>query len=164
MKRLFATLLALALLLCGMTALAEDTMSDEADMDQYLSGEWLEVDTEFTQMTITRNEAQGWDVEIASPLTHGAYIFKTTIQYDDDQQCFTYDKGKFWDVPITEEENPELGEAVIAGTIGTFTFAGDDLILTWVDDSQPERKVRFERADAGKDENEGSMQSYLISD
>lgn len=152
MKRLLAMLLALALLLCGMTALAEDTMSDEEIIDLILCGEWLEYETQFTQMTIEKNPVAGWDVEIASPLTHGAYIFKTTIQYDADQQCFTYDKGKFWDVPITEEESPALGEAVIAGTIGTFIFAGDDLILTWADDSRPGQEVRFERADAGEAE------------
>ena len=113
-------------------------------------GEWVECETQFAQMTIEENPEEGLDVEIVSPLTHGAYIFKTTVQYDEDQRCFTYDKGKFWDVPITEEENPELGEAKIAGTIGTFTFAWEEdrLVLTWVDDSQPDVAVRFERAEA----------------
>lgn len=145
MKKLFAALLILALLLCGMAALAEDTAPDEAEMDQTLLGEWLEAETQFTQMTIEKNPEAGWDVEIAAPLAHGAYVFKTTIRYDADQQCFTYDKGKFWDVPITEEKNPELGEAKIAGTIGTFTWDDRNQILTWMDDSQPERKVLFER-------------------
>lgn len=123
--------------------------SDAADdgMDQILLGEWLEAETQFTQMTIEKNPTEGWDVEIASPLTHGAYIFKTTIQYDADQQCFTYNKDKFWDVPITEEETPELGEAKIAGTIGTFTWDDQKMILTWVDDSQPDQEVRFERTE-----------------
>ena len=113
-------------------------------------GEWVECETHFTQMTIEENPVEGLDVEIVSPLTHGAYIFKATVQYEADQRCFTYDKGKFWDVPITEEENPELGEAKIAGTSGIFTFVWEEdrLILTWVDDSQPDREVRFERAEA----------------
>lgn len=113
-------------------------------------GEWVECETQFTQMTIEMNPQEGLDVEIAAPLTHGAYIFKTTVQYDENQRCFTYNKGKFWAVPITEEENPELGEAKIAGTVGTFTFTWkeDRLVLTWVDDSQPDREVRFERAEA----------------
>ena len=117
-------------------------------------GEWVECETHFTQMTIEENPVEGLDVEIVSPLTHGAYIFKATVQYEADQRCFTYDKGKFWDVPITEEENPELGEAKIAGTIGTFTFAWEEdrLVLTWVDDSQPERQIRFERVDALPDD------------
>ena len=113
-------------------------------------GEWVECETQFTQMTIEMNPQEGLDVEIAAPLTHGAYIFKTTVQYDENQRCFTYNKGKFWAVPITEEENPELGEAKIAGTVGTFTFTWEEdrLVLTWVDDSQPDREVRFERAEA----------------
>ena len=153
MKKLFATLVALALLLCGMAVMAEDVTSDDAYMDQVMCGEWLECETQFTQMTIEKNPYMGWDVVIVSPLTHGAYVFKTTIQYDDDQFCFTYNKGKFWDVPITDsDEEPELGEAKIAGTIGTFGIAGDELnpILIWTDDSQPEQEVRFERLDAGE--------------
>ena len=113
-------------------------------------GEWVECETQFAQMIIEENPVEGLDVEIVSPLTHGAYIFKTTVKYDADQRCFTYDKGKFWDVPIIEEENPELGEAKIAGTSGIFTFAWEEdrLVLTWADDSQPDREVRFERAEA----------------
>lgn len=155
LKKIIAILLIAALCLSG-TALAEEAPSVAAA--DYV-GEWVECDTQFTQMTIEMNPVAGLDVEIASPLTHGAYIFKTTLQYDEDQRCFTYNKGKFWAVPITDEPNPELGEAKIAGTTGTFTFAGDsqNLILTWVDDSQPEKEVRFERADAGKDENEKPM-------
>ncbi|MBR3740383.1 MAG: hypothetical protein IKN04_07960 [Clostridia bacterium] len=112
-------------------------------------GEWVECETHFTQMTIEENPVEGLDVEIVSPLTHGAYIFKSTVQYDADERCFTYDKGKFWDVPITEEENPELGEEKIAGTSGIFAFVWEEdrLVLTWTDDSQPDREVRFERAE-----------------
>ena len=152
MKKHVVLLLIATLLLSSIATLAENAVPDEADMDQNLSGEWLEVETQLTQMTIEENPVEGWDVEIVSPLTYGAYVFKTTIRYDGDQQCFAYNKGKFWDVPITEEENPELGEAKIAGTIGTFTWDDQDQTLTWVDDSQPEQEVRFERADADEAE------------
>ena len=119
----------------------------DEDLDPSLSGEWLEAETQFTQMTIEKNPESGWDVEIVSPLTHGAYVFKTTVYYDCEMNSFVYDKGKFWNVPITEEENPELGEAKIAGTIGTFTWDNQEMILTWVDDSQPDQEVRFERTE-----------------
>ena len=125
---------------------------DPAEMDPYLIGEWLEAETQFTQMSIAKNEGgRGWDVEIASPMTHGAYIFKTTIYYDCDLDAFVYDKGKYWEVPITDsDEEVELGEAAVAGTTGTFTFAGDeqDLWLIWYDDQDPEREISFQRADA----------------
>ena len=120
---------------------------DEADSDPYLLGEWLEKDTQFTQMTIEKNPEKGWDVEIASPMTHGAYIFKTTIQFDCERNGFVYDKGKFWNVPITDsDEEVELGEAAVAGTTGIFTFVGDpvDVLLEWYDDQNPENTIVFE--------------------
>ena len=125
--------------------------SDDAVSDSYLLGEWLEAETQFTQMTIEKNPERGWDVEIASPMTHGAYIFKTTVQYDCELNSFVYDKGKFWDVPITDsEEEVELGEAAIAGTTGSLTFVGDDenLMLEWYDDEHPDAIIRFEKAGA----------------
>ena len=108
---------------------------DEADMDPVISGEWIESDTQFTQMTISKNAERGWDVEAASPLTHGAYVFKATICYDCELDSFVYDNGMFWDVPVTDEANPGLGEAKIAGTQGSFSIGGDEqgITLTWTD-------------------------------
>lgn len=137
---------------------------DEAAQDPYLSGEWLESETQFTQMAIAKNAERGWDVEIASPLTHGAYVFKTTIYYDCSKDCFVYDKGKFWDVPITDEPNPELGEAKITGTMGTFSFAGDEqsltLIWTDIDERHGEIAVVFERVAASDEAKENGI-DYL---
>ena len=116
-----------------------DTVApDDADLDTFLVGEWTEVDTQFTAMTIEKNPEKGWDVEIAAPLTHGAYIFKTTVQYDCELDSLVYDKGKFWEAPITDsEEEAELGEAKIAGTMGRFALVAEDgetLRLDWYDD------------------------------
>ena len=107
----------------------------EADQDPFISGEWAESETQITQMTISKNAERGWDVEIVSPLTHGAYVFRTTIYYDCELDSFVYDKGMFWDVPVTDEPNPELGEAKIEGTSGSFSIAGDEqgVSLTWTD-------------------------------
>ena len=128
-----------------------DTVAvDEAEQDPFLTGEWLEAQTQFTQMTVEKNPERGWDVEIAAPMTHGAYIFKTTIYYDCDLKGFVYDKGKFWEWPSTDsEEEVELGEAKLAGTTGVFTFSEDDqeVYLAWYDDHDPEADiVVFERA------------------
>lgn len=122
---------------------------DPAEQDPFLIGEWLEKETQFTQMTIEKNPGgRGWDVEIASPLTHGAYIFKATIDYDCELDAFVYDKGKFWEVPVTDDENAELGEAKIAGSTGSFTIGGteENLTLTWYSDVSPEETVVFERS------------------
>ena len=121
---------------------------DEAEQDPYLSGEWLEAETQFTQMTIEKNAELGWDVEIISPMTHGAYVFKTTLYYDCDLDSFVYSTGKYWDVPITDsEEEVELGDAKVADATGCFAFAGDgeDMLLTWHDDQHPEQEIVFER-------------------
>ncbi|MBR0367930.1 MAG: hypothetical protein IJH86_05995 [Clostridia bacterium] len=157
MKKLIALVLIAVLTLCCVPAIAE-----AADADAALIGDW-QTEDQFSQMTIEKNPAgEDWDVEIASPLTHGAYIFKTTIRYDEDRHCFTYNKGKFWDVPITDsEEVAELGEAKVAGTIGTFTFTGDpeDPVLTWEDDSRPGEAVVFYKAQ--DDTQSGSDYTYF---
>ena len=142
MKKLIFAFLMLALLLYGFSVLADEGQGPD------LSGEWAEADTQFTRMTVEKNPESGWDIEIVSPLTHDAYIFKATIRYDDAQYCFSYNEGNFWDVPITDSnEEPELGEAKVAGTNGTFTFTGDpgNLILSWEDDSHPDEVLDFHK-------------------
>ena len=129
-----------------------DPAEDQENLDPYLSGEWKEAETQFSTMTVTQNNELGWDVEIVSPLTHGAYVFKTTV-YRDCENDFVYDKGKYWDVPITDGENDApLGEAKIAGTTGSFTFeeGENDLKLVWYDDQRPEETIVFERTNEEK--------------
>ena len=95
------------------------TMSPaEEENDPWICGEWAERDTQFTTLKVEKNPERGWDVEAVSPLTHGAYIFKTTVYYDCEVLGFVYDKGKFWDAPT--DGDAELGEARTAGTIGSF--------------------------------------------
>lgn len=123
---------------------------EEYEIDPYTTGEWIEQDTEITQMTVEKNVESGWNVEIAAPLTHGAYIFKATIYYDCDREAFVYDKGKFWDAPITDSDaEVDLGEAKIAGATGSFAFGGDSIenaTLTWHDDDSEETDIVFVRA------------------
>ena len=144
MKKFFALVMIAVLTLC-----CTPTLAETAETDAALIGDW-ETEDQFSRMTIGKNPGgEDWDVEIASPLTHGAYVFKTTIRYDDDLHCFTYNKGKFWDVPITDSDQvPALVEAKVAGTIGTFTFTGDpeNPVLTWEDDSRPDEAMVFYRA------------------
>ena len=118
-------------------------------MDDALVGEWLEQDTQFTSLSIEKNPELGWDIVITSPVSHGAYVFKTSVLYDCDMNCLVYGKGKFWDIDGNYVEGAELGEAREAGTIGAFSFAGDEEhpVLEWHDDTTQESIV-FERADA----------------
>lgn len=128
---------------------------DETEQDPYLSGEWLEQEIQYTSLSIKKNPTRGWDVEAASPLTHGAYIFKATIYYDCERDSFVYDKGKFWDVPITESnEESDLGEVKIAGATGSFTLGGESIenaTLTWHNDENGEDIVFARTNDAVTD-------------
>ncbi|MBQ6000372.1 MAG: hypothetical protein IJL15_02425 [Clostridia bacterium] len=119
----------------------------EAEQDSQLSGEWLEEETQFTQMTIEKNVERGWNVIITSPMTHGAYIFKATVYYDCDLDAFVYDKGKFFDLPLDTES--ELGEAFVMGTVGSFSLRGngDDVKLIWTNDDGPVDSITFVRAE-----------------
>ena len=92
-------------------------------------------------------QAVGFQVEIAAPLTHGAYIFKATVYHDCDVNGLVYDKGKFWNVAITADDNTELGEADVAGAAGFFSFAGDEEHpkLEWHNDQSPDNIIAFEQ-------------------
>lgn len=124
---------------------------DPAVSDSCLIGEWGTEDG-MSIMTIEKNPGgKAWDVEIVSAASQGAYVFKTTIYYDCDRNGFVYDKGKYWEVPITDSEAaPELGEASVYGTVGMFTFIGDpgNLILSWEDDQRPDQTLDFYKAGA----------------
>lgn len=136
----------------------------EEELDPWISGEWTEQDTQFTALIVEKNLERGWNVEAASALTHGAYIFKTTVYYDCDVEGFVYDKGKFWDVPITEDDAEiDLGEAKIAGSTGAFIFGGDTsaeaTTLTWHDDESG-TDVVFERAEADAADYDGAYYTF----
>lgn len=160
MKKWLAILMAAAMCIAGLAALAEEAGRDAAaegeafptEVEQdWIVGDWTECETQFTEMTVEKNRVVGWDVVIASPLTHGAYIFKTTIYYDAESDSFVYDKGKYWDVPITDSyDEGDLGEAKIAGTVGSFALVPDEQAprLIWVDSQNPDAEVVFERVEA----------------
>lgn len=117
------------------------------ELDPFMTGEWVEKDTEYTGMSIERNPEKGFDIEIVSPMTHGAYVFKTTIYFDCDRNAFVYDKGKFWDLPEDGNTEAELGEAKIAGSTGSISMEGDEdnLSLVWYDDGTEGEEIVFTR-------------------
>ena len=117
-------------------------ISDVEAPSMDVAGEWREAKSQFTVMSIAQNSEKGWNIEIISPLTHGAYIFKVTAYYDCALNAFVYDDGAFYDVPISDEENPELGTPVNVGTAGNLRFDGNRLI--WQDSSRSDDRVIFE--------------------
>ena len=53
------------------------------DLAPWLCREWVEKDTQFTTMTIHRNLlAGGFDAEMTSPVSHGAWVVRAHIAYD----------------------------------------------------------------------------------
>ena len=126
---------------------------DPAEFDPYILGEWQTEDG-LAAMTVEKNPGGGaWDVEIAGALAQGGYVFKTTIYHDCEANSFVYDKGKYWDAPITDaEDDVELGEARVAGTTGIFILLGDEsaLRLEWFDSDRLDETLVFVRADAAE--------------
>ena len=84
-------------------------------------------------MEITRDPYQGWNVEIVSPMTHGAYVFRATACYDCDQNCLVYRDGTFWSLSA---ETGEADQVLTSGTEGHFDLleneAAQSLKLKWV--------------------------------
>ena len=136
--------------------------------DPYLVGEYESADG-MAGMTVTKNEGgRAWDVDMSGALTQGGYVFKTTIYYDCELDRFVYDKGKTWNVEITEsgEAPAELGEATVAGQNGAFYFTGTpaDMILTWLRDEDSGNTMDFQRTDAPVAVNYVNSQLFLKED
>ena len=123
----------------------------EEEQDPFFSGDWTEAETQFTAMKITKNAEGGWDVEITSPMTHGAYVFTATVYYDCELNAFVYENGARCDLLPSEGEEPAVSEPTATELYGTITLAGEDeehLSLVWYDSQKPEETVTFVRADA----------------
>ena len=120
---------------------------DEAEQDFFLSGEWAEEETQFTTLSIAKNEGKGWNITVCSPATHGAYILKANVYYDCELSEFVYNDGTFYDAPITDgEEEAELGVPIVTDATGNLAFVEDtdgSLLLSWYNDQSPETTVRF---------------------
>ena len=120
--------------------------SDE-DLDAVLAGDWLEEETQFSVLTVRKNENGGLTAEIVSPMTHGAYLFRAVIRYDCEQDAFVYIDGAFYDILITDqEEEAELGEPTVSGTKGSFSMSQDDsgrIVLIWYNELAPDETIRY---------------------
>ncbi|MBQ8094904.1 MAG: hypothetical protein IJ242_15225 [Clostridia bacterium] len=115
-----------------------------------LTGEWLEKDTQFTLMTISENDDDAFDVEIISPVTHGAYIIHAAMSYDCFEDAFIYTDGLVYDVPITDTDEAVLGEPVATGSRGIIRFEETEegpVSLVWTRDETPDEAVVFIRKD-----------------
>jgi hypothetical protein len=110
-------------------------MPDEDDrkLDAHLSGEWLEKDTQFNTLTITRNETAGFDFEMVSPISHDACLLKGTVLYDCELDCFVTTDAQMFNLPVEDGAEPELAAPVVGCRIMPIENeeGGIELALAW---------------------------------
>ena len=142
----------------------------EDDLNPHVSGEWLEKDTQFTLLDVTRNVMGGWNIELSSPISHGAWVIRANAFYDCDYDALVYADGIKYDLP-TDGQAPE--KQTETGLWGTIKFGGTEeaLELIWNGmDASEGKDVVFERAPAlppyaysGQDEMEGAVANGLAA-
>ena len=105
------------------------------DLDPYLSGAWMEKDTQFTTMDIARDAFRGWNVTITSPMTHGAYVFTAHAEYDCELEALVYADGARYDMPAGYDGVSALTDPAETGLTGRLDLseAKDSIGLTWHD-------------------------------
>lgn len=119
----------------------------DSDLDPILSGTWLEDSTQFTTLTLSMRENGGWDGEITSPMTHGAYTWKATLYFECDPEGLVYR-----DACATHllPDSSEPGSPMSTGSSGTLQYATDasgDIALLWPAQDNPEhRDILFVRS------------------
>ena len=144
---------------------------DESEISFYFSGEWLEKGNQFTTLTATKRISEGWDVEILSPMSHGAWVIRATVSYDPDTQSFVYSDGVKYDLIPGEATQEQEAASGLCGTLNLSESDGQ-LLLTWYDAQNTEDEtVPFERAPAlpaymytGDDPVERAVANYLAAD
>ena len=125
---------------------------EDALLDPFLIGEWLEVGDQFHTLTVTDNDTSGWDLTVISPLTHGAYKFVGTVLFDCDEDALVYTNGTVYNLPVTDGEDaspdtPAIMENLMGLMICEITDVEDgELVLYWMDPVTSE-VVCFNRSD-----------------
>ncbi len=161
--------LAAALIAAILTAAAVFAAAEE-DPDSCFSGEWLEKDTQFTVLEVTEKTGDGWDVEITSPVSHGAWTIRATAFRD--SGAYAYADGVKYDLPADGETPAKEAETGLRGTLKHGGTAEDPL-LVWHDGAMHAEgeTVAFERApalppyvSAGGDPIEAAVANALAKD
>ncbi len=106
--------------------------SDE-EMEEAFAGEWLEKDTQFNTLTITRNETAGFDFEMVSPISHDACLLKGTVLYDCELDCFVTTDAQMFNLPVEDGAEPKLAAPVVGCRIMPIENeeGGIELALAW---------------------------------
>ena len=121
----------------------------EEELDPYILGEWVEPEKQLDLLTITKNEEEGWNMEIVSASGPEQVVVLGTLFYDCELDEFIYPDGEFYQTTISDSEDTDLGEPMITDASGAIRFEadGEDLKLgwySWLEEQNPE-PVLFER-------------------
>ncbi|MBQ3705365.1 MAG: hypothetical protein II888_02815 [Clostridia bacterium] len=161
MKKLIGLVLAAVMLLTACFAVGEDS-----DGNPFFSGEWLEKDTQFTVLDVTRKISGGWEIELTSPVSHGAWVIRGTAFFDSGRDAFVYSDGVKRNLPEQEGDQEQTG---LQGTL-RLTGTEDSLQVVWCEEPEG-NEIIFERAPAlpayeytGADEIEGAVANALAQD
>ena len=119
---------------------------EEAKLEPYMVGEWLEAETQFRTLEISDLEGRGWNLTVTSPMTHGAYRFTATVQYDCSEDGLIYTDGMLYNLPTEGEDFGEPVEKDMIGWLFLDVTSEDDghLLLDWAD-PVTEEPVHFRR-------------------
>ena len=142
----------------------------EEDLDPHFSGEWLEKDTQFTLMDVTKKIGDGWDIEIMSPVSHGAWLIRATVYFDCVYDGFVYEDGVKYNLS-PEDGSPAEKTAEDMWGVVRFTGTEENVQLEWYDmQSMEGETVVFERAPGlpayvypGDDPVEGAVANALAN-
>ena len=118
---------------------------EEEDVDAYFSGEWLEKETQFTRLSVVKNPEGGWNVELTSPVSHGAWVIRATAYNDCSYNAFVYADGAKYDLTAEGTVSEQPAETGLWGTI-RFDGTMENLFLIWYGMEASEgREISFER-------------------
>ena len=79
-----------------------------------------------------RNLDGGWNIEITSPVSRGAWVIRATAYFDCDNDALVYADGVKSDLIPGDEL---LEKETASGLWGTLTFGGsaENMLVTWYD-------------------------------
>ncbi len=120
-----------------------------AEMEAFVCGGWHEADTQFTQLTLARRDDQGFRLEIVSPVSHEAYLFRAAVYYDCWEEAFRYEDGTLYDLPILEGDDVEPAVSGLSGSLLLEEEEGK-LLLRWISSENPEEEIVFVRENEAK--------------
>ena len=111
-----------------------------AELDPYISGPWYQKDTQLMQLTLTANADNGWNLELVSPMTHGAYCYTATVYFDCELEALVFQDGAMYDL---QADGTPMAEPRVTDGHGRIELIPIDsenleLALTWYADHAPE--------------------------